>query len=164
MTCRCHSGEKLVLATGDYDCRGRGGLTIIEVLIALAIFAIVTAATVPVLITTMRSNSDNRVRAQAVAAADVWLDRFRAKSLNFSHFSGLVSYPFEYDYGADPIFVAAADPDPEALNREWQSYKFDVNTSTFSTDPLVWRVELRTYYRTSNGSEANFDVATLIEQ
>ena len=144
--------------------RQRRGLTIIEVLIALAIFGIITAATVPVLITTMRSNSDNRVRAQAVAAADVWLDRFRAKSLDFSHFSGGTTYPYGYDYGADPTFVAAADPDPGALNAEWQRYKFDVGTSAFSTDPLVWRVELRTYYHTSNGSEAGFDVATLIEQ
>lgn len=140
------------------------GLTLVEVLIALVVFALVAGAVVPALITTIRSNSDNRVRAQAVAAADVWLDRFRAKTLDFASFTTPTTFGFGYDYGDDPVFVAAADPDPAALNAEWQAYQFAVTTSTFSTDPLVWRVNLTTTYRTLGGREASFDVATLVEQ
>lgn len=144
--------------------RQRQGLTIIEVLIALAIVAIVTAATVPILISTMRNSADNRVRAQAVAATEAWLDRFRAKSLDFAHFQTEASYPYGYDYGADPVFVAAADPDPAALNAEWGDYSFSVTTEVFAASPLLWRVVVETRYENSLGQEGTLDVATIIEQ
>lgn len=144
--------------------RNQGGLTLVEVLIALAIVGIVTAATVPLLITSMRSTADNRIRAQAVAATEVWLDRFRSKSLDFGTFSGAVTYPYDYDYGADPTFVAAGDPDPAALNAEWQDYSFTVEAQTFTTDPLLWRVIVETRYLRTTGQEASLNVATIIEQ
>lgn len=141
-----------------------GGVTLIEVLIALTIIAIVTGATVPMMITSMRSSADNRVRAQAVAATEVWLDRFRAKSLDFGTFSATVSYPYGYDYGADPTFVAAGDPDPAALNAEWQPYSFTVETQTFTTSPLLWRVIVETRYQGTAGQEGALNVTTIIEQ
>lgn len=140
------------------------GLTLVEVLIALLIISIVLAASVPIIISSMQSSADNRIRAQAVAATEVWLDRFRAKSLDFSTFSGGVSYPYDYDFGADPIFVAAADPNPAALNAEWQPFTFTVRTTTFAADPLIWRVDVSTTYRRTNQAEGTFDVSTLIDQ
>lgn len=140
------------------------GLTIIEVLIAIAILGIVTAATVPLLVSTMRSNADNRVRAQAVAATEVWLDRFRAKTLDFDAFEAPVTYDFGYDYGADSTFVAAGDPDPDALNAEWQPFSFTVRAVEHTSEPLLWRIEVATRYHRVGGSEAGFDVATIVEQ
>ncbi len=151
------------LAGARQPIRARG-FTIIELLIALSILAIVTAATTPILITTMRTNADNRVRAQAVAATEVWLDRFRAKSLDFATFSSGVTYDYGYDYGADVTFVAAGDPDPAALNAEWQAYSFTVKTETFTTSPLLWRVEVETRYDRTGNQEASLNVATIIEQ
>ncbi|MBX3139919.1 MAG: prepilin-type N-terminal cleavage/methylation domain-containing protein [Trueperaceae bacterium] len=140
------------------------GLTLVEVLIALMIITVVVAASVPIIISSMQSSADNRIRAQAVAATEVWLDRFRAKSLDFSTFSAGVDYPYDYDFGADPTFVAAADPNPAALNAEWQPFSYSVRTTTFTTDPLIWRVDVATTYRRTNQAEGTFDVSTLIEQ
>jgi len=151
------------LAKSSRLTRSRG-FTIIELLIALSILAIVTAATTPILITTMRINADNRVRAQAVAATEVWLDRFRAKSLDFATFSSGVTFDYGHDYGADATFVAAGDPDPAALNAEWQAYSFTVKTETFTTSPLLWRVEVETRYDRTGNREASLNVATIIEQ
>lgn len=142
----------------------RSGLTIIELLIALLILGVVTAATTPILITTMRVNADNRVRAQAVAATEIWLDRFRAKSLDFATFSSGVTYDYGYDYGADPTFVAAGDPDPAALNAEWQDYSFTVETETFTTNPLLWRVVVETRYNRTGSKESSLNVTTIVEQ
>lgn len=140
------------------------GLTLIEILIAMAVLGIVIAATVPLLVSTMRSNADNRVRAQAVAATEIWLDRFRAKTLDFEAFEAPVTYEFGYDYGADGTFVAAGDPDPGALNDEWQPFSFTVRSVEHTTDPLLWRIEVSTRYHRVGGSEAGFDVATIVEQ
>jgi len=140
------------------------GLTLVEVLIALVVIAILVAASVPIIISSMQSSADNRIRAQAVAATEVWLDRFRAKSLDFSTFSSGIDYPYGYDFGTDAVFVAAADPNPAALNAEWQPFSFRVRTATFTTDPLIWRVDVTTTYRRVSGGEASFDVSTLIDQ
>lgn len=140
------------------------GLSLVEVLVSLVILGLVTAVTVPLLINTMQSNADNRERAQAVAASEVWLDRFRSKSLDFSTFAGGLDYPFEYDFGADPIFVAAGDPDPAALNSEWGPFSFTVSTETFATSPLIWRVDVETRYLRATGQEGVLNVSTLVEQ
>lgn len=139
-------------------------LTLVEVLIALLIIGIVLATAVPLLIFSMQSTGDNRVRAQAVAATEIWLDRFRAKSLDFSYFDGGADYPYAYDFGADPTFVAAGDPDPAALNAEWGPFSFSVNTSVFTSDPLIWRVAVSTTYRRVTGQEGVLDVTTLVNQ
>lgn len=140
------------------------GLTLVEVLVSLVVLGIVTAVSVPLLISSMQSNADNRVRAQAVAATEVWLDRFRSKSLDFGSFSESVTYPYEYDFGSDATFVAAGDPDPAALNAEWQAYSFTVQTETFTTSPLIWRVNVETRYIRTTGQEGALNVSTLVEQ
>lgn len=152
------------MKTETLSLQWRKGLTIVEVLIAIVIVGVVTAATVPILISTVRSSADNRVRAQAVAATEAWLDRFRSKSLDFAHFQSQVTYPYGYDFGADPVFVAAADPDPVALNAEWEDYSFSVTTEVFATSPLLWRVVVETRYESKFGQEGTLDVATIIEQ
>ncbi len=145
--------------------RGRSrGLTLVEVLIALVLLGLVSAFSVPSIVSSMRINADNRVRVQAVAAADAWLDRFRAKTLDFTFFSVPRSYNYGHDYGADTTFIAAGDPNPAALNAEWQTYKFQVSTSQFSSDPLIWRVEVVTFYHKVGGGEASFALDTLVKQ
>lgn len=144
--------------------RRTSGLTLIEVLIALSVLGLVAGAFTLTVVSSLRMNTDDRIRAQAVAAAETWLDRFRAKSLDFNAFTGGETFPYGYDYAADPTFVAAGDPSPEVLNREWGSFSFTVKTRPFSEDPLIWTVTVETFYRKTGGGEASFVLSTLIYQ
>ena len=141
-------------------------LTLIEVMFALTLVAVLMAATSPVLLTSMRSNSDSRVREQAISAAEGWLDRFRAQTLDFYHFQNGITYDYGYNYAEDEDFIAAGDPSPQALNAEWQPYSFVVTTTQFSASPLTWQVSITTKYRTKidgeGGSDGEFKIATII--
>ena len=140
------------------------GFSLIEVLAALAIFGIVSAAAYTVMISSMQHNSDNRVRTQALASTDTWLDRFRAKSLAFSYFTSKQSYGYGYDYSADSIISNAADPNKGQINGEWQPFKFEVQTVSFLTNPAIWQVNIRAYYKEAGGEEGHVDISTLVQQ
>lgn len=140
------------------------GLSIIEVMFALTLVAITMAATSPILLGSMQSNGDSRIRAQAVSAAEGWHDRFRAKTLDFTEFTTEQEYSYDYNYADDTLFYAAGDPDVEALNREWQPYKFEVVASQFSNDPLIWKVKVNTFYHRKVGDDSNFEISSLIAQ
>lgn len=142
----------------------RRGLTIVEVLVALAVLGVVAGAFAASLISSMRMNTDDRVRARAVAAAESWLDRFRAKTLDFATFTAGKSYDYGYNYAGDSVFVAAGDPNPTVLNREWGNFRFYVQTAAFSTSPQVWTVTTTTYYRITGGGERSFVLSTLVSQ
>lgn len=143
--------------------RGRG-LTLIETLIALAVLGLITGAFTFSLVSSMRNNTDGRIRQRALAAAESWLDRFRAKSLDFNAFTTARTFDYGYNYAGDSTFVAAGDPDPSVLNQEWGSFKFTVSTRTFSSSPLVWTVTVTTYYRKTGGGEASLVLSTLVNQ
>lgn len=143
---------------------GRRGLTLIETLIALAVLGLITGAFTFSVVSSMRSNNDDRIRQRALAAAESWLDRFRAKSLDFNAFTTPRTFDYGYNYAADSTFVAAGDPDPSVLNQEWGGFKFTVSTRTFSSSPLVWTVTVTTYYRKTGGGEASFVLSTLVNQ
>lgn len=140
------------------------GLTLVEVLIALLVLGLVVGAFTTTVVSSLRINSDDRIRARAIAAAETWLDRFRAKSLDFNAFTTAQSYPYGYDYANDPTFVAAGDPNPEVLNQEWGPFRFTVQTRSFSTSPQVWTVTVTTFYRKTGGGEASFVLSTLVYQ
>ncbi len=141
-------------------------LSIIEVMFALTLVAVIMAATSPVLLGAMQSNGDSRIRAQSVSAAEGWHDRFRASTLDFNLFTESVNYDYGYDYANDPddTFIAAGDPTPEALNREWQDYKFIVTTTKVETSPIIWKVNVQTVYKRKQGGEGSFELSTLITQ
>ncbi len=140
------------------------GLTLVEVLIALLVLGLVAGAFTSTVVSSLRMNSDDRIRARAIAAAETWLDRFRAKSLDFNAFTTARSYPYGYDYAGDPTFVAAGDPNPAVLNQEWGPFRFTVQTRRFSDSPLVWTVTVTTFYRKTGGGEASFVLSTLVQQ
>jgi prepilin-type N-terminal cleavage/methylation domain-containing protein len=143
------------------------GFTIAEVLIALAVLTVVSLASLGPMLTSIRANSDNRTRAQAVIAANVWLDRFRAKTLDFNNFTTAKTYGYNYDYSSDTEFSAAIDPNLAALNTELQAFKFSVQTTAFastSTSP-IWKVTVVTTYKSrTQGGESNFTLSTLTQQ
>jgi prepilin-type N-terminal cleavage/methylation domain-containing protein len=140
------------------------GLTLVEVLIALLVLGLVAGAFTTTVVSSLRMNSDDRIRARAIAAAETWLDRFRAKSLDFNAFTTARSYPYGYNYASDPTFVAAGDPSPAVLNQEWGPFRFTVQTRSFSTSPQVWTVTVTTFYRKTGGGEASFVLSTLVYQ
>ncbi len=140
------------------------GLTLVEILIALLILSFIGGVIATALISNIRLNADGRIREQAIAAANTWIDRFKAKTLDFSKFSSGKTYDYGYDYANDSTFVAAGDPNPTALNDEWSKFKFYVKTSQFVSKPVIWRVRVVTYYRRAGGGEGHFAVETLIRQ
>ena len=144
--------------------RRRKGLTLVEILVALVVLSIIGAVVATALISNMRLNAEGRVREQALAATQTWLDRFRAKTLDFSAFQSGQTYDYGYDYASDPTFIAAGDPNPTILNSEWGPFKFEVKTETYITSPLIWRVRITTYYRKPGGGEGRYQVETLIAQ
>lgn len=144
--------------------RRHAGFTIIEVLVALVVVAISVAAVTPVMIGSMRANADSRAREQAITATNGWLDRFRAKTLDFDSFTSALTFDFGYDYAEDPTFVAAGDPNPNVLNEEWSQNRYIVAASSYSSDPKVWLVRITTTYTETGGDEAEYVTETLIAQ
>lgn len=144
--------------------RRSGGFSLVEILVALAIFGVVSAAAYTVMISSLQRDSDNRVRAQALASTDAWLDRFRAKSLDFTYFTSKPTYDYGYDYSADSVISNAGDPNKDEVNREWQPFRFEVQTVTYLTSPVIWQVNVRTYYKQAGGKEGNVDISTLVRQ
>jgi prepilin-type N-terminal cleavage/methylation domain-containing protein len=147
------------------------GFTIAEVLIALAVLTVVSLASLGPMITSMRANGDNRTRAQAINAANIWLDRFRGKTLNFANFSSAQNYGYNYDYASDSNFTAANDTSANALtlNTELKNFKFTVSTSSTAVTSIsstpIWRVTVVTTYKSvSQGGESNFTLSTLTQQ
>lgn len=144
--------------------RSTKGLTLIEVLIAIVIVSLVAGITASFFISSMRNNADNRIREQALVATQSWLDRFRAKSLNFGYFQDAKTYDYGYNYASDSNLVDPSDPNKAQLNTQWQPFKFTVETTPIYTDPLIWRVDVKTYYHSQNGREASLEFDTLVSQ
>ncbi|WP_027891587.1 type IV pilus modification PilV family protein [Calidithermus chliarophilus] len=140
------------------------GMTLMEVLLALVILGLALGMFAPSVVGSMQANADNRTRAQAVAAAEGWLDRFRAKTLDFNAFTTARTYDYGYDYANDPTFVAAGDPSPASLNAEWGRYAFRVQTTLFASSPQVWRVDVTIRYARVKGGEASFALSTFVDQ
>ncbi len=140
------------------------GFTLIEILIALLILSFIGGVIATALISNIRLNADGRIRGQAVAAASTWIDRFKAKTLDFNRFVAGTTYDYGYRYSSDSTFVAAGDPDPTALDREWSPFKFVVQTTKIVEDPVIWRVRVVTYYRRAGGGEGHFTIETLVRQ
>jgi prepilin-type N-terminal cleavage/methylation domain-containing protein len=145
--------------------KAKQGFTLIETLIALAVIGAISAVTITAMTSSLRQNSTNRAKVQAVAAAEAWLDRFRSKSLDYTLFTTAKTYAYGYDYSADSTFVAAADTNAAALNSEWKPFSFIVQATAYTTNPVValWQIKVTTTYRAAGG-ESNFVVNTLVKQ
>lgn len=141
----------------------RRGFSLIEVLIALIVVAVVSFAAVTTMVSSMRHNAENRVRTQAVAATEAWVDRFRSRSLPFNYFSNQRTYDYGYDYTSDPVFTASGDPNFAEIAQEWSRFKFVVKTEPYSTNPVIWRVLVTGYYK-ERGGEGRVELVTLVRQ
>jgi prepilin-type N-terminal cleavage/methylation domain-containing protein len=141
------------------------GFTITEVLIALGILTVVSLASLGPMITSIRANGDNRTRAQAVIAANIWLDQFRGRTLSFANFTTAKSYAYNYSYSGDTDFTST----DTKLNNELKNFQFMVSTSntavTSTSSTPVWKVTVVTTYKSaSQGGESNFTLSTLTQQ
>jgi prepilin-type N-terminal cleavage/methylation domain-containing protein len=138
--------------------------SLLEVVMALLIIAIVSLAVSTTLISGSRSNANNRERARAAAAAEAWLDRFRSYSLPFNAFVGGRDYDYGYDYTRDPIITASGDPNIAEITSEWGDFKFHVETYQFSSNPVLWRIKVTAYYkykREKGGNEERVELVTI---
>jgi len=144
--------------------KSQRAFTLIEVLIAILLISVVSGVVATSLVSNIRLNAEGRVREQAITAAHSWIERFKAKTLDFSAFQSGNTYDYHYRYSSDSTFVAAGDPDPTALDEEWGNFKFHVQTWQLNTNPLIWRVKITTYYRKPGGGEGHFSVETAIRQ
>ncbi len=143
--------------------KSRKGFSLIEVLIALVVVTIVSIAAVTTMVSSMRNNSDNRVRTQAIAAAEAMMDRFRSRSLPFNSFANTKTYDYGYDFSADPVFTASGDPNLSEVAQEWNKFKFEIKTEQYSSSPIVWRVIINTFYR-ERGGEGRVELVSLVRQ
>jgi prepilin-type N-terminal cleavage/methylation domain-containing protein len=143
------------------------GFTITEVLIALGILTVVSLASLGPMVTSIRANGDNRTRAKAVIAANIWLDRFRGKTLDFNSFTTAKNYAYNYDYSSDTQYSDTTDPNRAQTNAELQSFKYTITTTAFTSSSItpVWKVTVVTTYKSNGqGGESNFTLSTLTQQ
>jgi prepilin-type N-terminal cleavage/methylation domain-containing protein len=139
------------------------GFTITEVLIALGILTVVSLASLGPMVTSIRANGDNRTRAKAVIAANIWLDRFRGKTLNFTDYTTAKTYAVGYSYSSDTKF----DSSETNLDANLNPFKFVISTASFTSTSAnpIWKVTVVTTYKSSNqGGESNFTLSTLTQQ
>lgn len=94
----------------------QGGLTIIEVLAAVTLISITILMVLPLFPTSMAADASSRTRAQAITAAETWLDRYR-RGLEPTTSGGpcrlngnaiTCTYPTNHDYRNDTIASHAA--------------------------------------------------------
>ena len=142
----------------------RDGLTLVEVMVALVMISIICMISGAFFIDSIQTDADSRNRIQAIAASEGWLDRFRAKSLDFTYFATKQSYPYNYDYASDAQITNASDINKQQVNTEWQAYEFDVQANLYRSDPVIWRIDLTTTYRRAGSEEGNVKVSTLVRQ
>jgi prepilin-type N-terminal cleavage/methylation domain-containing protein len=143
------------------------GFTITEVLIALGILTVVSLASLGPMVSSIRANGDNRTRAKAVIAANIWLDRFRGKTLDFNSFTTAKNYAYNYDYSSDTQYSDTNDTNRAQTNAELQAFKYTITTSAFTSSSItpVWKVTVVTTYKSSGqGGESNFTLSTLTQQ
>ncbi|GAA5501138.1 hypothetical protein Dxin01_00869 [Deinococcus xinjiangensis] len=82
------------------------GLTIIEVLVALAVFAVLMVAVTTTLLSSLRTNRQTELRTKVTRAAETWADRYRGgleprlttKSCVVSSNTLTCTYPANYAY------------------------------------------------------------------
>ena len=141
----------------------RKGFSLLEVLIALVVVTVVSFAAVTTMVSSMRHNADNRVRTQAVAAAEAMLDRFRSRSLPFNSFTTEQTYDYGYDFTSDAVFTASGDPNLAEMAQAWSRFKFVVKAEQFSSSPIVWRIRVQTYYK-ERGGEGRVEIVSLVRQ
>lgn len=139
------------------------GFSLPEVLVALVVLGVITLAVMLVSLSSIRSNAKSRASIGAVAAAESWLDRFRAQSLDFYAFDDATPkvYDYKYNYANDAIFSVVNTTNSELINNDWQNYKFEIITSQFSTAPITWIVSITATYRIA-GDEHSVVLKTLI--
>jgi len=135
--------------------------SLLEMLLALVIIAMVSFAVSTTVLSGVRSNTDNRIRTQALAAADAWMDRFRSYSLPFSYYANGKDYGYGYDYTQDSTITASGDINATEINAEWSKFRFHVQTYQYSTSPVLWRIEVTVYYKKKAGGEANIKLVTI---
>lgn len=142
----------------------RAGLTLVEVMVALVMISVICMISGTFFVNSVQTDADSRNRIQAIAASEGWLDRFRAKTLDFTYFATKRSYPYAYNYASDAQITNAADVNKNQVNAEWQAYRFDVQAKEYLSDPIIWRIDLTTTYRRGGREEGNVTVSTLVKQ
>lgn len=140
------------------------GLTLVEVVCALALLGIVSAAVVRTFGSSLTGDAASRERVRVVAAGNGWLERFRARTFDFEAFERGVEFERGYSYATDERFVVAGAPYPEVLDAEWGGFGYRVETERYLARPLVWRVTVEVRYRQPAGEEATYVLQTLIRQ
>lgn len=142
---------------------GTQGMTIIEVLVAIAIIGIITIVVSTTLASSIQSNGQSRQRSSSVAAAQSWLDRYRTLkeplAATASGCSGSATitctYPRGHNYGADadvPSHVA----DGAAMNAQLAGFDTTVVLTRIgsSTSSTLWQVQTTVRPNSGGGQRA----------
>lgn len=139
------------------------GMTIIEVLIALAMIGIVTSVVSMTLTSSIQSNGQSRQRSSSVAAAETWLDRYRSlKEPLAATGSGCAgtttitcTYPKGHNFSADSD-VASHVADGAGMNAQLGNFNTTIILTQVgsSTSSILWQVQATVAPNTSGGQRA----------
>ncbi|WP_045233909.1 prepilin-type N-terminal cleavage/methylation domain-containing protein [Deinococcus pimensis] len=137
------------------------GLTLVEVLVAIAVVGVIVAVVSPLLITSMSGNASSRERTRAIGAAETWLDRYRALREPFPT-TGSATYTYGYGFDFATDGVSAHSTDAAALNTQMQKYRsvIDVTRVSTGTSAVLWEIRANVWFR--QGGEQHVELSTRV--
>ncbi|GEM47000.1 type IV pilus modification PilV family protein [Deinococcus cellulosilyticus] len=139
------------------------GLTIVEVLLSIVIFGIIVAIFAPLFLGSTGTNKQSRVRTQALAAAEIWMDRYR-QQLEPLDATGSVctesgttvtcNYPYNNNFASDG--VASHATDASTLSTQLGPYRHMIKLTQLQTGTSseLWQIETTVYWKQA-GKEYN---------
>jgi len=147
--------------------RATTALTLPEVLVALAILAVVISAILPLFPSAIVSDANSRSRSRAITAAETWLDRNRAGQepttatgpCAITGASVVCTYAYGHDFATDGVGTHADGAD--AL-RDMMTGLRAVTTLTLlssGTNSNKWQLKASVSWR-QRGGESRVDLTT----
>ncbi len=152
--------------------RRESGFTIIEVLVALSLFALVIALVMPLFLLSIKTNEVSRVRTTTTGVAESWLDRYRSNqeplvaggpcvTLAPTLGVGVVcTYPQGFNFSTDGVTSHAADS--ASLNQKFSLYTSVITATRViaGTSTELWEVKASVQPQQSNVGRDKLAVLT----
>lgn len=150
--------------------RAQSGFTIIEVLVALSLFAVVITMVMPLFLTSIKTNEVSRVRTSTTAVAESWLDRYRSgrepltaggPCVALSPGTGVTcTYPEKFNFATDGI--ASHTADATTLNLKFSPYTSIITATRINvgTNTELWEVKASVQPQSTNVGRDKLAVLT----
>lgn len=130
----------------------QAGFSIVEVLVALSVSAILITSLSSLLLSSIRSDGASRARTTVDSVAESWLDRYRARQepleaagsvCGGNNSSFTCTYPVGHNYGLDGVYSHSASA--SSMNSRFGGYR-NVITGTrlqAGTSQELWQITVQ---------------------